>query len=81
VRVFHVEIDRAAGAQLLSFGASSRTGLPLWVTLPVIFLCTATVMALIAEGAGRAFARFSPLDAYRLDILGSLPGHWLSIIR
>src|SRR5439155_6246038 len=72
VRVFHVEIDRS-GTQLLYFGFT-RTGLPLWVTLPVVFVCTATVMALIAEEAGRAFARFQPLHAYRLDIVGSLLG-------
>ena len=31
-------------------------------------------MAAIAEGVGRTFARFAPLDAYRLDIVGSLLG-------
>jgi Spermine/spermidine synthase domain len=73
VRVFHVEIDRR-GKQLLYFGALDRTGLPLWATLPVVFVCTAAVMAMIAEEAGRAFSRFPPLLAYRLDIAGSLLG-------
>jgi hypothetical protein len=31
-------------------------------------------MALVAEGVGRLFARFEPLEAYRLDIAGSLLG-------
>ena len=31
-------------------------------------------MACIAEGVARLFSRFEPLEAYRLDILGSLSG-------
>jgi SAM-dependent methyltransferase len=73
VRIFHVEIDRR-GSQLLYFGAFDRTGLPLWATLPVVFVCTAAIMAMIAEEAGRVFAPFAPLEAYRLDIVGSLVG-------
>jgi hypothetical protein len=73
VRLVPVEIDRR-GSQLLYFGAFTRTGLPLWATLPVVFVCSAAVMAMIAEEAGRAFAGYTPLRAYRLDILGSLLG-------
>ncbi len=72
VRIFPVTIDRT-GSQLIYFGALVR-GLPMWVTLPVIFLATALVMALIAQGVGRAFSQFEALEAYRLDILGSLGG-------
>ncbi len=73
VHYFHVEIDRR-GSQLIYFGSFTRTGLPLWITLPVVFLCTAAIMALIAQEAGRVFARFEPLEAYRLDIAGSILG-------
>src|SRR5205823_11021007 len=52
VLVFHVEVDRS-GSQVIYFGAFRRTGLPLWVTLPSVFLCVAAVMATIAEGAAR----------------------------
>ena len=48
VRVFHVEIDRR-GSQLLYFGSFDRTGLPLWATLPVVFICTAAIMAMISD--------------------------------
>src|SRR5439155_15715333 len=51
-----------------------RTGLPLWVTLPAVFVCVAAVMATIAEGAARVFRLFEPLEAYRLDIIGSILG-------
>lgn len=73
-RIFPVEVDRS-GSQLIYFGASNAaSGLPMWLTLPVIFLLVAFVMAAIAQGVARAFATFEPLDAYRLDILGSLAG-------
>ena len=74
VRLFPVEIDRS-GTELIFFGALGiQSGLPPWLTLPVLFLGVAGVMTLIGEGVARTFRRFSPLDAYRLDILGSLAG-------
>jgi SAM-dependent methyltransferase len=73
VRAFPVEIDRSGG-QLIYFGTFVRTGLPTFVMLPIIFAAVAGVMMMIAEGVARTFARFEPLDAYRLDILGSLAG-------
>jgi hypothetical protein len=74
VRIFPVEIDRS-GTELVFFGAlGTQTGLPPWLTLPVLFLGVAAVMALIGEGVARTFRRFPPLEAYRLDILGSLAG-------
>jgi hypothetical protein len=47
---------------------------PIFVMLPFLFLGSVFAMAAIAEGAARLFARFDPLDAYRLDIAGSLGG-------
>ena len=74
VRIFPVEIDRS-GTELVFFGAlGTQTGLPAWLTLPVLFLGVAGVMMLIGEGVARTFRLFRPLDAYRLDILGSLAG-------
>lgn len=75
VLAFPVQIDRS-GSDLIYFGAldQSRSGLPIWVTLPVIFLAVAGVMATIGEGTARAFIEFEPLDAYRLDIMGSIAG-------
>src|SRR5947209_6380392 len=74
VRIFPVQIDRS-GSELIFFGAlGTRTGLPVWLTLPALFLGVAAVMALIGQGVARTFRRFPPLEAYRLDILGSLAG-------
>jgi hypothetical protein len=69
---FPVAIN-CAGGQIIFFGCRP-SGLPIWLTLPVIFVAVAVVMASIAQGVARAFAGFEPLEAYRLDILGSLIG-------
>ncbi|MGW3201822.1 spermine/spermidine synthase domain-containing protein [Streptomyces sp. NPDC001118] len=55
-------------------GRNGEAPLPKWISLPVIFLLTVLVMAGIGEGVARTFARFRPLAAYRLDILGSIAG-------
>ena len=73
VLVFPVQVD-SSGNQLLFFGSYVKTGLPLWATLPVIFLAVAAIMAMIGEGVARSFVRFRPLEAYRLDIIGSIAG-------
>ncbi len=72
VLAFPITVDHS-GSQLIYFGGETR-GLPMWIALPVVFIIVATVMASIAQGVGRVFARFAPLDAYRFDILGSLAG-------
>jgi len=71
--IFPVSIDRS-GSQLIYFGGAEASGLPMIVTLPVIFLMVAVVMAAIAQGVARTFSQFEPLEGYRLDILGSLAG-------
>jgi hypothetical protein len=50
------------------------SGPPTWVTLPIVFLAVAAVMATIGEGAARTFIQFRPPDAYRLDIGGRIAG-------
>ena len=70
---FPVEVDRS-GSSLIFFGDLERSGLPTWVMLPVIFVVVAAVLAAIADGVARTFAKFEPLEAYRLDISGSVLG-------
>ena len=71
---FPVQINRAGNRLLFFTSIQKTTGLPIWETLPVIFLVVAVVMAFIGQGVARTFVQFRPLDAYRLDILGSLAG-------
>jgi SAM-dependent methyltransferase len=69
---FPATIDRTGG-DLVYFGVQQR-GLPVWLMLPFIFIATAVAMATIAHGVATRFGRFPPLEAYRLDILGSIAG-------
>lgn len=75
VLAFPVQINRS-GSDLIFFGALQHvgTGLPIWATLPVIFVAVAAVMMTIAEGVARTFVEFDPLRAYQLDIMGSIAG-------
>src|SRR5436305_6102557 len=57
VRIFPVQIDRS-GTELIFFGAlGTQSGLPPWLTLPVLFLGVAGIMTLIGEGVARTFRR------------------------
>lgn len=73
VFVFPVTIERG-GSDIIYFGSSETAGLPTWLVLPIIFLAVALVLGLIAQRVARIFARFAPLEAYRLDIAGSIAG-------
>jgi SAM-dependent methyltransferase len=63
-----------SSSELIFFTEVRPTGLPTWVTLPLVFLVVAFAMTLLGEITGRAFLEFTALDAYRWDIVGSLSG-------
>jgi SAM-dependent methyltransferase len=69
---FPATIDRTGG-DLVYFGVQTH-GLPVWVMLPFVFTATALTMTTVAHGVATRFARFPALEAYRLDILGSIAG-------
>lgn len=47
---------------------------PIVITLPIIFLATTLTMMAIADGVKHEFQKFSPLTAYRFEIIGTLLG-------
>jgi SAM-dependent methyltransferase len=71
--VLPVQGGRVAG-RLQFVGGFGWPALPKWLSLGIVFLLTFLIMAAIAEGVGRLFVRFAPLEAYRWDILGSILG-------
>jgi SAM-dependent methyltransferase len=68
VQVAHV--DRVRGLA----GLFGMFALPIWVSLPLIFVGVVVALACIAARVGELLGRFPPLEAYRLDILGSIAG-------
>jgi len=73
VLLFPVELTTLAGPNQLH-GAFGWKPLPQWLSLACVFGLTVAVMGCIGHGVARIFVRFRPLEAYRLDILGSLLG-------
>ena len=74
VLVFPVRIGAAIDRVPQLLGIGHMHALPQWVSLPIVFLGVAALMTVIAERVGRLFSAFAPLDAYRLDVLGSIAG-------
>src|SRR5947209_6863828 len=62
------------GSDLIYFTSLAAKGPPVWVTLPVLFLAVAVVMAGPGELVAACFPQLERLDAYRCDLIGSLAG-------
>jgi len=73
VLAFPVQIVSLVGPRQIA-GALDMPPVPRWASLTVIFLLTVAVMTTLAQEVARTFARFEPLEAYRLDVLGSIAG-------
>ncbi len=73
VATFPVQVDRI-DQQVLFFGDPEPSGLPIWLVVPVIFALVVAILAMIAQAVAQVFATLPPLEAYRLDIGGSLLG-------
>ena len=73
ITVFPARIE-GSSSDLIFFTEVKPTGLPTWITLPLVFIVVAFAMTLLGEITGRAFLEFTALDAYRWDIIGSIAG-------
>lgn len=61
------------GSSLIFLGLDTD-GPPRWVVLPAVFVCVAAVLTCIGDGVARTFQQLGNLDAYSLDLAGSLLG-------
>ncbi|SDP03364.1 Spermine/spermidine synthase [Pedococcus dokdonensis] len=74
VLAFPVRTGTGRGGRWQLVGLLDLAPLPRWLSLSIIFaLAVGTLMALAQEVA-RTFTRFEALEAYRLDVMGSLTG-------
>ncbi len=73
VALFPVTVDQRS-ADVLYFTSVQPDGPPPWLALPLIFLAVAAIMAGPGEIVGRCFRELPGLQAYRLDLIGSLAG-------
>ncbi len=72
VRVLEVKVG-ISGGSLIFFGLDT-SGPPRWIVLPIVFIVVAAVMMCIGDGVARSFQRMANLDAYQLDLVGSILG-------
>ena len=73
ISAYPVTVDRA-DASVIFFTSLSTGGPPIWVTLPLIFLAVAAIMAGPGELVADCFHLLPRLTAYRYDLIGSLAG-------
>ncbi len=73
IRLSPIDIS-VSGSQLIFFNEPTISGPPREVILPVIFVCVAALLMFITDGVARTFKTFEPLEAYKLDLIGSALG-------
>jgi hypothetical protein len=74
VDVFPVPL-RVTTTEVIFFNTvEPDSAIPREVVLLVLFTAVAAAMACIGDGVARLFGRFEPLEAYRLDLIGSVCG-------
>lgn len=74
VLAFPVRTGTGRGGRWELVGLFDLPPLPRPLSLAVVFMLTVATLMALAQEVARTFARFEPLEAYRLDILGSLTG-------
>ncbi len=74
VLVFPVRTGTTTAGGWALVGTLGTAPLPRWLSLTVVFLLTVAVLGAVAQEVARTFTVFPPLEAYRLDIGGSLLG-------
>ena len=66
---------RSDGGNVIFFGAEYKpSGPPRELALPIVFLVVALVLMCIGSGVASVFKQLKNLDAYQLDLIGSLIG-------
>ena len=60
--------------QPLFVGLRGGWVIPEPISLAIVFLLTTAVMACVAQRVAQLFSMFRPLEAYRVDVLGSVAG-------
>jgi hypothetical protein len=72
VLAFPVALGTLSGPD--PFRGRGMNSLPQPLSLTIVFVLVVGVMAGLGQAVARTFVRFRPLNAYRLDILGSIAG-------
>jgi SAM-dependent methyltransferase len=70
---YPVVVERG-GRDVVFFTSLALTGPPAWLVLPAVFVVVAVVLVGPGQLVGQCFSELPRLEAYRLDLIGSLTG-------
>jgi hypothetical protein len=69
-----IQISDLSGDLIFFTGGQSSLSAPVGVVLPIVFAWVTAIMAGVGQELARAFRMLPALEAYRIDIAGSLVG-------
>lgn len=69
-----IQVPEAKGDVIFFTGGQSALTAPVGAVLPIIFVWVTAIMACVGQELARAFRLLPALEAYRIDIAGSLAG-------
>jgi spermidine synthase len=69
-----IQVPDSTGDVIFFTGGQTTLTAPVGVVLPIVFLWVTAIMAGVGQELARAFRLLPPLEAYRIDIAGSLAG-------
>lgn len=74
VEVFPVPLQVKTEGLIFFDTIEPQSAVPRELVLVILFAAIAAIMAAIGDGVARTFGRFEPLEAYKLDLVGSVAG-------
>lgn len=74
VQLFPVPLEVKTEGLIFFDTIEPKSAIPRELVLVILFVAVAAVLASIGDGVARTFGRFEPLQAYKLDLIGSVAG-------
>lgn len=74
VALFPVPLEVKTEGLIFFDTIEPQSAIPRELVLVILFLAVAAVLASIGDGVARTFGLFEPLEAYKLDLIGSVAG-------
>lgn len=69
-----IQVPESKGDVIFFTGGQSSLTAPIGAVLPIVFVWVTAIMACVGQELAGEFRLLPPLEAYRIDILGSLAG-------
>ncbi|MDA0836175.1 MAG: spermidine synthase [Planctomycetota bacterium] len=74
ITIVPLEVSVQIGGEIHFQDSQVRKAIPMWLILPFVFICVASMFTCLCQPMGRLIKTLPPLRAYTINILGSLAG-------